>query len=95
MLLAEYRIFGDMRGSALARAALAVGGDPRADARAHAPGDHRGVSDSLTHLGLKRPHCALDLHACPPLEPLEAPARLTSRLVGSSAELRKVILEGL
>jgi hypothetical protein len=88
-------VSGRDEGSALARATLAVGGDPCADTCAHAAGDHCCLGDRLTHFRLECAHGALDLHACPPLESLQAPARLAACLVGPSTEVRKVVLEGL
>jgi hypothetical protein len=52
------------------------------------------LGDRLTHFVLECAHGALDLHACPQLKSLEAPARLATCLVGPSTEVRKVVLDG-
>jgi hypothetical protein len=83
-----------MEGSALVPT-LAVSGNPRPNTRTHAAGDHGCLGDRLTDFGLEYAHGTLDPHACPPLESLEAPARLAACFVGPSTERGKVVLEGL
>jgi ER-bound oxygenase mpaB/B'/Rubber oxygenase, catalytic domain len=78
------RKWGSARGQGLTSRQTRPARTPARTATRHAPDDHRGLGDRLTHRGLKRSHGVLDLGACPPLESLEALARLAARFFGPS-----------